>query len=243
MKKKTACPRPIRLILFCIKWSVVLAIWSGVGIGIAVLVLAYDMPHAYELDKIPRKPTVTVLAADGTELMSYDHGRARDLTFDDFPAHLIRAVVAIEDRRFFRHPGIDPIGLARAVKANIQAKRIVQGGSTITQQLAKNLFLTGDRTIRRKVQETLLALWLERKYTKKEILAGYLNNVYLGAGTYGMDAAARTYFGKSARAVNLGEAAMLAGLLKAPSRYNPSADPSRARARAKLVLKVMDDAG
>jgi penicillin-binding protein 1A len=151
--------------------------------------------------------------------------------------------VAVEDRRFWHHPGIDPIGLGRAAWTNLLAGHVVQGGSTITQQVAKNLFLTNARTFRRKVQELLLTLWLEHTFSKREILEIWLNRVYLGSGTWGVDAAARMYFGVSARRVNLWQAAMLAGLPRAPSRFNPRADPGAAAVRARDVLKAMTDTG
>ena len=158
------------------------------------------------------------------------------------PAELRQAVIATEDRRFYGHFGLDVIALARAAFANLRAGRIVQGGSTLTQQLAKNVFLTPERSLKRKVQELMLALWLERTFTKDEILSIYLNRVYLGAGTYGVEAAARRYFAKSARDLNTIEAAMIAGLLKAPTRYAPTRDPERALARARQVLGLMVDA-
>src|SRR6202012_3172307 len=135
--------------------------------------------------------------------------------------------------------GVDPWGLLRAGFADLRAGHIVQGGSTITQQLAKNLFLTPDRTFQRKIQEMLLALWLEHKFSKQQILEIYLNRVYLGAGTYGVDAAAHRYFDKSARDVTLYEAAVIAGLLKAPTRFNPTRDKEKAAARAAQVLDLM----
>src|SRR5262249_48730176 len=137
----------------------------------------------------------------------------------------------------------DPVGIMRAMGANLLAGHLVQGGSTITQQLAKNLFLTHERTFKRKIQEALLALWLEHSLTKDEILSAYLNRVYLGSGAYGVDAAAHVYSGKSARDVTLHEAAMLAGMLKAPSRYSPASNPGLAASRAKVVLGAMADAG
>jgi penicillin-binding protein 1A len=157
--------------------------------------------------------------------------------------YLPKAVVATEDRRFYGHFGVDPIGLVRAAFANIAAGRIVQGGSTITQQLAKNLFLTQERSLSRKIQETLLALWLEHRFSKNQILEIYLNRVYLGAGTYGVDAAAHRYFNKSARQTNLYEGAAIAGLLKAPTRFNPIRDSDKAAARTAQVLAKMVDAG
>ncbi len=165
------------------------------------------------------------------------------VTLSDLPISLPRAVMATEDRRFYDHFGIDIIGLARALWVNLRAGRVVQGGSTITQQVAKNLFLTPERTIKRKVKELLLALWLEHKFTKDQILSLYLNRVYLGAGTYGVDAATRKYFGRSTSRLTTWQAAMLAGLLKAPSRYNPLANPRRAEARTRQVLDNMVAAG
>ena len=153
--------------------------------------------------------------------------------------YIPQAVMAIEDRRFYSHFGIDPIGLARAMTTNLMHGRFTQGGSTLTQQLAKNLFLKPDRTVERKVQEVLLALWLEQKHTKDQILEMYLNRVYFGSGAYGVEAASRRYFGKSARDVSLSEAALLAGLLKAPSRLSPARDPKAAEERAQLVLAAM----
>ena len=157
--------------------------------------------------------------------------------------YLPKAVIATEDRRFYSHFGIDPIGLVRAAFANLAARHLVQGGSTITQQLAKNLFLTPERSFCRKIQETLLALWLEHRFTKDQILEIYLNRVYLGAGTYGVDAAAHRYFDKSARQTTLYESAAIAGLLKAPTRFNPTRDRDKAAARTAQVLANMVDAG
>lgn len=153
------------------------------------------------------------------------------------------AIMATEDRRFYWHLGIDFIGLARAMVANLQAGRVVQGGSTLTQQVAKNLFLTPERTLKRKIQELLLAFWLEYKFTKDQIFTIYLNRVYLGAGTYGVEAAAQRYFGHSARRLSPYQSALLAGLLKAPSRYNPLSSPERAHKRTQQVLANMVDAG
>ncbi|TIT63734.1 MAG: penicillin-binding protein, partial [Mesorhizobium sp.] len=162
---------------------------------------------------------------------------------DEMPDHVIKAVLATEDRRFFDHYGIDVLGLSRAIFENVRANSVVQGGSSITQQLAKNLFLKPDRTLERKVQEVLLALWLEHKHTKDQILEMYLNRVYFGSGAYGVEAASRRYFGKSARDVTLSEAALLAGLLKAPSRLSPARDPKAAEERSQLVLAAMREEG
>jgi len=230
---------PRRLVV----WSLVLLIWLGLGVVGAVVYYAHDLPDIDEVTAETRKPSVTLLAADGSVLASYGDLYGESVTLSDVPPVLPKAVMAVEDRRFYSHFGVDPFGLARAMLANIRAGEIVQGGSTITQQLAKNLFLTPERTVKRKVQELLLAFWLEREFGKDEILALYLNRVYLGAGTYGVDAAARRYFGKPAAEVNLYEAAMLAGLLKAPSRYNPAADAEAAHRRATIVLQDMVAAG
>jgi penicillin-binding protein 1A len=161
----------------------------------------------------------------------------------ELPPYLPRAVIAIEDRRFYSHYGVDPVGLARAAVANVLHRGVSQGGSTITQQLAKNLFLTQERTLWRKMQEAVLAIWLERKFSKSEILELYLNRVYFGSGAYGVEAAAQRYFGKSARQVKIAEAAMLAGLVKSPSRLAPSRNPNGAERRAQVVLAAMAELG
>ena len=165
------------------------------------------------------------------------------LTLKEMPPYLPKAFLAIEDRRFYSHFGIDPIGLVRAAVANLSRRGVSQGGSTITQQLAKNLFLTQERTFARKLQELVLALWLERKFSKTEILELYLNRVYFGAGAYGVDAAAQRYFGKSARHVTIAEAAMLAGLVRSPSRLAPNRNPDGAERRAQVVLAAMSEHG
>jgi penicillin-binding protein 1A len=224
-------------------WSLVAGIWALLIVAGAVAWYAYDLPEVDKVADASRKPSVTLLAADGTTLASYGHLYGETVSLGELPQVVPQAVMAVEDRRFYHHPGIDPIGLARAMLANVRAGAIVQGGSTITQQLAKNLFLTPERTIKRKVQELVLAVWLETEFTKTEILSLYLNRVYFGAGTYGVDAAAQRFFDKPAAEVNLYEAAMLAGLLKAPSRYNPASDPEAAHARAVIVLNDMVAAG
>ncbi|MGH6959477.1 MAG: transglycosylase domain-containing protein, partial [Dongiaceae bacterium] len=180
-----------------------------------------------------------LLAADGTMLATYGDLYGQTVRLAELPPYLPQAVLATEDRRFYGHFGLDVIGLARAAYVNLRQWRLLQGGSTITQQLAKNIFLTPDRTVRRKGQEMLLALWLERNFSKDEILTLYLNRVYFGAGTYGVDAAARKFFGKPASGVTPFEAAMLAGLLRAPSAFNPVNDEATAAGRARLVLRNM----
>jgi penicillin-binding protein 1A len=190
-----------------------------------------------------RRPSVTLLAADGAMLATQGDLYGERVRLRDLPAYLPAALIAIEDRRFRQHPGIDPVGIARALYTNLVAGGVRQGGSTLTQQLAKNLFLTPERNTRRKVQEALLALWLEARFSKDQLLEIYLNRVYLGGGAYGVDAAARLFFGVPARRVTLWQAAMLAGLPKAPSRLNPRSAPDAATARTVEVLEAMAETG
>ncbi|MBL6952667.1 MAG: PBP1A family penicillin-binding protein [Alphaproteobacteria bacterium] len=224
-------------------WLTVLVVWGVIAIFGVIVWYAYDLPSVDKLSAIQRRPSVTLLDYKGRQLARLGDVYGEPVQLSQLPSHLPRAVVATEDRRFYSHFGIDPIGLARAMLNNIIAGRIVQGGSTISQQLAKNVFLTHQRTLKRKVQEFLLALWLEANFSKAQILTLYLNRVYLGAGAYGVDAAARRYFNKPARQVNLAEAAMLAGLLKAPSRLAPTHHLTAARTRAAVVLNNMVSAG
>jgi penicillin-binding protein 1A len=225
------------------RWLALSGLWcfiAGLGLlGYFILTL----PDTLDLTATQRKPSLTLLASDGSLLATYGDLFGEPLRLQELPRYVPLAVIATEDRRFYSHFGIDPWGMARAAFANLRAGHIVQGGSTITQQLAKNLFLTPDRTLQRKIQESLLALWLEHKFSKQQILEIYLNRVYLGAGTYGVDAAAHRYFDKSARDLSLYEAAVIAGLLKAPSRFSPANDKERAAGRAAQVLANMEDAG
>lgn len=210
---------------------------------IGMIYFAQNLPDISGLGAARKTPGIQVLSRTGDVIGSYGQIYGDYLQFKDLPRPLVDAVTATEDRRFFSHWGVDPLGIARAMVVNLRAGHFVQGGSTITQQLAKNVFLTPDRTLKRKLQEMLLAFWLEARFSKEEILSIYLNRVYLGAGNYGVDAAARHYFGKSARDVSVAEAAVLAGLLKAPSRYSPTSDPELSRKRAHQVLLNMADAG
>lgn len=203
----------------------------------------YDLPDTSQVQPLNNKPSITILAHDGTMIARYGGLKGDLVNVRDLPPYVGHAVLAIEDRRFNSHIGVDPFGLARAMWVNLKARRFVQGGSTITQQLAKNLFLTPDKTVRRKVQEALLALIIDFRHDKDEILSAYLNRVYYGSGAYGIDAAARTYFDKPARDLTLWESAMLAGLLKAPSRYSPAVNPKLARARTRVVIGAMEEAG
>ena len=186
------------------------AIWCGVGVAALLAYYAYDLPDVGQVAQAERRPTVTVLAADGGVIQRYGDIYGTTINAADLPPYLINAVVATEDRRFFSI-SVSTDRLAAGRFHNLRAGRVVQGGSTITQQLAKNLFLTPDRTMGRKVQEAMLAIWLERTFPSTRSSTAYLNRVYLGAGTYGVEAAAQTYFDKSATEVTLREAAMLAG--------------------------------
>ncbi len=190
-----------------------------------------------------RQPSTTITAENGNEVATYGQIYSAVVMPDYLPKHATEAIIATEDRRFYHHFGFDVIAFTRAMAVNLIKGRYAQGGSTITQQVAKNLFLTPNKNIKRKVQELLLAFWLEHKFTKQQIMALYLNRVYLGAGTYGIEAAANKYFQKTSADLNLKEAAILAGMLKAPTRYNPAANPEQAEKRARIVLQNMVDEG
>ena len=226
-----------------IRWSLYLLFLGPVLflVFLTGVFLSLDEKDPFQIPD--RAPGILIVAADGTKLVERGSFFGDEARLEKLPKHMIDAIVAIEDRRFWYHPGIDPIGLARAMWANLRAGRVVEGGSTLTQQLAKNLFLERKRTLWRKAQEAALALWLEWKLTKKEILSLYLNRVYFGAGAYGVEQAAKRYFNKPASRLTLGEAALLAGLVKAPSAYNPLKHRERALKRAKVVLAAMVDAG
>ncbi|PZP85256.1 MAG: hypothetical protein DI582_06405 [Azospirillum brasilense] len=211
--------------------------------GVALMFFVATLPDIRDLDKISKKQGITVETPDGRIIATYGDVYGSYIPYDKFPKTLIEAVLATEDRRFFQHHGIDFWGITRAMVVNVTKGRMVQGGSTITQQVAKNVFLTPERSLTRKVREALLAFWLEGRYSKQEIMAIYLNRVYLGAGTFGVDAASRRYFNKPGTELDLVESAMIAGLLKAPSRYAPTASSERAMARAHQVLKNMADNG
>ncbi len=223
--------------------AVLVSIWGFVAAGCLVGYLYLTLPSLNEATRLKRGPTAALLAKDGAFLASYGELNGVMFNVADLPAHLPRAVIAIEDKRFYEHGGIDPWGVARALFVNITSGKIRQGASTITQQLAKNLLLTHKRSYWRKAREALLALEIERKFGKDQILTVYLNRVYFGGGAYGVDAAARRFFGKPATEVSLWEAALLAAVLKAPSRLAPDRNPEAAAARAKLVLNAMADAG
>jgi penicillin-binding protein 1A len=226
-----------------LRWLLHLAVWGGLALGVLLLWFARDLPRPESALDAVRRPSLTLEDRAGHVFATYGDVVGEPLHLADMPPYLPAAAVAIEDRRFWHHWGFDPIGLVRAALTNLRAGHVVQGGSTITQQVAKNLFLSNARTFRRKVQELLLTLWLERHFTKRQILEIWLNRVYLGSGAWGVDAAARIYFGVSARHVTLWQAAVLAGLPRAPSRFSPRVDPAAAAARAREVLAAMVAAG
>lgn len=229
------------------RWFFNLTLTFGLmGVCVLVSILLYytkDLPSTDLLYAGPSSPPITIIARDGTTLGTLGGFHGKPLKFEEFPKDLINAVMATEDRRFFSHMGLDLRGFARAMLTNLRAGRVVQGGSTVTQQLSKVVFLNPERTVKRKVQEVILAVWLEYTFTKQEIMAMYLNRVYMGAGNYGVDAASQQYFGKSAADLSLYESAMLAGLLKAPSRYSPFNNPQASYERTHRVLLNMLDEG
>jgi penicillin-binding protein 1A len=238
--RKGAARSPLRRLLY---WSLVLALWALIAAVGTIAFAVSTLPPIQSLEVPKRPPTIEIAGTDGRPLVTRGEMSGIDISIKQLPPYLPKAFVAIEDRRFFSHSGIDPIGLIRAAAANVLRRGVSQGGSTITQQLAKNLFLTQERTLWRKMQEVVLALWLERRFSKTEILELYLNRVYFGAGAYGVEAAAQRYFGKPAREVKVAEAAMLAGLVKSPSRLAPSRNPDGAERRARAVLAAMTELG
>lgn len=222
--------------------------FAGIG-AVCVLASAGAMLWAlHDFPLEPRKseadtPGLLLEAANGEQLGRIGPLKVAEASRQDFPEHLVQAVLSTEDRRFYSHFGIDPEGIIRAMRRNVGAGEVVEGGSTITQQLLKMQFVGNERTFSRKLREALTAVWLEFRLSKDEILTRYLNNIYLGAGAYGMPAAARLYFNKSVKELTLPEAAMLAGLIKAPSLYNPLRDPAMARQRATIVIDAMAASG
>ena len=226
---------------------VLFASLAGFGaLVIAVLIAMASLPGFEELKSSPNGQMVRVRAADGSVIVSLGPSYGDWLPASQIPSTMKKAMVAVEDRRFYMHPGIDPIGMGRSVWVAWERKgtgRRLQGASTITQQLARNIFLTNAYSFGRKFREVILALAMERKFSKEQILELYLNRVYFGGGAYGIDAASRKFFDHSARTINLPEAAIIAGLVKAPSHYSPTADRKAAIDRARVVLDVMQDAG
>ncbi|MFZ1964982.1 MAG: penicillin-binding protein 1A, partial [Roseiarcus sp.] len=224
-------------------WAFVLAVWGFVGVAGLTAYYASQLPPIDQLAVPKRPPNIAILADDGSLIANRGDTGGAAVHLSELPPYLPKAFVAIEDRRFYQHFGIDPVGVVRAVVRDITGRGGMEGGSTLTQQLAKNLFLTQERTLSRKIQEAILALWLERKYSKDQILELYLNRVYFGSGAYGVEAAAQKYFGKSARLVTLSEAAVLAGLMKSPTRLAPNRNLTAANERAAEVITEMAEQG
>ena len=242
-RTRSARPAPAspwrRRFWLTVKIGVALFLAALVALAIAVYVARSQLPSFEELKSSPNGQMIRVHAADGSVLVSLGPSYGEWLSYDRIPEVMRDATVAVEDRRFRSHPGVDPIGVARSLQVRYERGRWVQGGSTITQQLARNVFLNNQKKFARKFREGILALALERKFSKDQILELYLNKVYYGGGAYGIDAAARKFFGHGADRLTLAEAAVIAGLVKAPSNYSPTADAEAARGRAGVVIQQM----
>lgn len=228
---------------FILKWSAIFAVWIGIFGAAALFYYFSDLPSLDELEVQNSKQVIQINYSNDERITNFGEIYSSEINFYELPQNLVNAVVATEDRRFFNHHGIDVFGITRAFYVNRKAGRVVQGGSTITQQLAKLIFLKPERTFKRKIQEILLAVQLERHFTKEQILTFYLNRAYFGSGNYGVGNAAQYYFGKNVSQINLNEAAMLAGLLKAPSKLSPKNNQDLAENRANVVISNMVDAG
>jgi len=229
-----------RTLITLFKIGIYAAVVGIIALVVAVGVAMSSLPSYQELirrDDLGQM--IRVRSADGTVLVSLGPSFGEWLSYNEIPPVMRNAMIAVEDRRFRSHIGVDPIGFARAVKVRVDRGRWTQGGSTITQQLARNIFLTNTRTFGRKMREAVLALALEQRFTKEQIIELYLNRVYFGGGAYGIDAASRRFFGHSAQELSLSEAAIIAGLVKAPSNYSPTADAEAAKGRAGVVLGLM----
>ena len=243
-RRETPRWRRILRALFITALSV--AVLSLIALVVAVYTARSSLPSYGEMKSSPNGQMIRVHAADGTVIVSLGPSYGQWLTYDEIPAVMREAMVAVEDRRFRSHIGVDPVGVARAVYLAYENRgrgRRLQGASTITQQVARTIFLSNNYSFGRKVREAILAMALERKFSKDQILELYLNKVYFGGGAYGIDAASRRFFGHSAKDLTLAEAAVIGGLVKAPSRYSPTADAEAAIDRASVVLGVMQDAG
>ena len=226
-------------------WGAVLCVWGGIFALAFLAVFAADLPDTSSLNDVRRQPSISYLDRSGGLVSVRGSQYAPPVDLEKLPPYVPAAFVAIEDRWFYWHYGFNPWGIVRSQVYNLTHRGggPLRGGSTITQQLARNLFLTMDQTYRRKAQELVLAVWLETKFTKKEILALYLNRVYFGAGAYGIEAASQRYFGKPADRLTIGESALLAGMMKGPSRYSPVSSADRAARRATVVLNEMVRSG
>src|SRR6478736_1143055 len=220
------------------------AVLSLLALIVAVAVATAYLPSYGDLTKrSDLGQMIRIRAANGQVLVSMGPSFGQWLTYDQIPPEMRAAMISTEDRRFRSHIGVDPIGIGRAIASALVKNHRVSATSTITQQLARNIFLTNNRSFGRKIKEAILALALERKFSKDQILELYLNRVYFGGGAYGIDAASRRFFGHGADHLSLGEAAIIAGLVKAPSNYSPTADVEAARGRSSVVIKSMVENG
>src|ERR1700761_8991571 len=227
-------------------WPYVLALLLAWGVIAGAVLWSHflsDLPDTTKLLVKTNTQDITLLDDKGRLIARRGLTQGARVDVSRLPSYVPNAFIAIEDRRFRDHFGVDPVGLVRAAVENMMAGHVRQGGSTLTQQLAKNLFLDPSRTFERKTQEAMLALYLEQRYSKDQILTLYLNRVYFGAGVYGIEAASQKFFGKHAEQLTLTEAAMLAGSVKAPARYNPLSDADASMQRATVVLRAMQDNG
>ena len=235
--RRPAQRTPLQALLY---WTAVLGVWALIFVAAFFAVFATDLPDTSKLYDVERQPSISYLDRSGAMVAVRGSQYAPPIDLDKLPPYVPKAFIAIEDRQFYYHFGFNPWGIIRSQIYNLQNKGgPLRGGSTITQQLARNLFLTTNQNYRRKAQELILAVWLEAKFTKKEILALYLNRVYFGGGAYGIEAASQRYFGKPASQLTLGESALLAGMMKGPNRYSPVSATDRAERRATIVLDEM----
>ncbi|MFN3451038.1 MAG: transglycosylase domain-containing protein [Sphingorhabdus sp.] len=230
-------------ILRIVKGGVIAALLGVMVLGIFVAIARGEIDSFEDLKASPNGQMIRVRAADGTVIQSLGPSFGRWLNIRQLPSEMKDAMVAVEDRRYYMHPGVDPIGITRSFYVRAIEGRWTQGGSTITQQLARNIYLNSNKEFGRKIREIILALAMETKFSKNQILELYLNKVYFGGGAYGVDAASRKFFDHGAEELSLAEAAIIAGLVKAPSRYSPTADAQAALDRATVVVEVMQDAG
>ena len=244
---KKASPRSVpkwrRWLVRLLQAGGIVAVLALISLGIAVYVTESELPSYDELKQSPNGQMIRVHAADGTVIVTLGPSYGEWLGYDRIPAVMRDAMIAVEDRRFRSHWGVDPIGVFRSVQVRVERGRWTQGGSTITQQLARNIFLSSTKKFGRKFREWILALAMERKFSKDQILELYLNKVYFGGGAYGIDAASRKFFGHGADQLSLSEAAIIAGLVKAPSHYSPTADAQAAVDRAGVVINLMRETG
>ncbi|MEL0253352.1 MAG: PBP1A family penicillin-binding protein, partial [Novosphingobium sp.] len=224
-------------------WGVGFALLGAIALAVAVAVTTRSLPGYQELKSSQTGQMIVVRAADGSEIVTLGPSYGKWIPYERIPQPMKDAMVSVEDRRFRSHWGVDPIGIVRSLMVRVESGSWKQGGSTITQQLARNIFLNNTKTFARKAREWVLALALEQKFSKDQILELYLNKVYFGGGAYGIDSAARKFFGHSGEEIDLPEAAIIAGLVKAPSRYSPTADADAAVNRAAVVVQTMQSNG